>query len=134
MTLTLNIDNATMDDLKHLKEQIENKIKEKEVEQQRQREKLMINTYRICLIENIKILLRCKPRIPDKGELYSYIKNFLESTDKKEWLKKCFVPTMAVINIELCHSFKVRLYELLNEHDTYMLLCDFKVELSKIEL
>ena len=134
MDIEIEFKNTSLEELVKLKSLIENKIKEKEEEQQRQKERLMIHTYRICLIENIKILLRCKPRITDKGELYSYIKNFIESTNKQEWIKEYFVPTMAIINTELCKHFKLRLYELLNEHDTYMLLCDFKVELSKIEL
>ena len=134
MDIEIEFKNTSLEELGKLKSLIENKIKEKEAEQQRQKERLMIHTYRICLIENIKILLRCKPRITDKGELYSYIKNFIESTDKQEWVKEYFVPTMAVINTELCNHFKLRLYELLNEHDTYMLLCDFKTELSKVEL
>ena len=134
MTLEINLDTATMEELEYFKNIIELKIGEIELAQERLKNREMINTYRICLIENIKILLSCKPRIENEGELYKYIKNFIESTDKQEWIKEYFLQKMAIITIELCQQFKFRLDEVLNEHDTYMLLCDFKVELSKIEL
>ena len=135
MTLTVNIDNATTDELKQLKEQIENKIAEIEKEQQRQRDMLMINTYRICLIENIKILLSCNPRINDeKNGLKIFIDDFLKSADKLLWLKENFLTTISFLTLEIGRQYKPMSKTVLDLNDTLFLLGEFLWSLERLEV
>ena len=134
MRIEINLTSAKIEELEKLKSLIKNTIKAKEEEQQRQRDREMIKTYCNFLIENIYFFLSCKFKIEKEGILYRYIKNFLESQDKQEWIKENFLLTISNLNIELCQNYKLEYIKLLNTHDTSMLLCDFKTELNRLNV
>ncbi|MBO7715333.1 MAG: hypothetical protein J6S85_17330 [Methanobrevibacter sp.] len=134
MRIEINLASAKIEELEKLKSLIKNTIKAKEEEQQRQRDREMIKTYCNFLIENIYFFLSCKFKIEKEGILYRYIKNFLESQDKQEWIKENFLLTISNLNIEVCQNYKLEDIKLLNTHDTSMLLCDFKTELNRLNV
>lgn len=134
MEVKLPLATAKIEDLEKLKALIENTIEAKKEEEQRQKGEEMTKTYRDCLIANVDFFISHKLTI-DSGRMFHHcIKHFMECNTKKEWLKENFLLIMDNLTVELCNNFRPRRKSLLSEHDTYMLLCEFKTELSRVEL
>ena len=134
MRIDINLASAKIEELEKLKSLIENTIEAQKVEQQRQRDREMIKTYRNCLIENVNFFLSQKLVIEDGEILHHYIKHFIQCHDKPTWIKENFWTVMKNLIIELCDNYKTKCKKRLSKHDTYMLLCEFKTELNKVEL
>ena len=133
MTLEIDLDTATMEELEYFKNIIELKIGEKELEQERLKE--MINTYRKCLIGNVIVLRSCNPRINDeKGGLKILIKDFVKSTNKQLWLKENFVRIVTCLNMEIWRQYRTMPNTVLDRKETNLLLEEFLRELDKIEI
>lgn len=135
MKLQINFDTVTMKDLKELKYVIENKITEKEVEQERLRDKEMIETYRKCLRENVIVLRSCNPKINDeKGGLKSIINDFLKNTNKPLWLKENFIITITCLTYNIVRQYKPMYNTVIDRKETLYLLGEFLRELERLEL
>lgn len=135
MTLEIDLDTATMEDLEHFKSIIELKIGVRELEQARLRDREMINTYRLCLIENIKVLLSCNPKINDeKCGLKSLINDFLKNTDKPLWLNENFIRTITCLNFEIVRQYKPMFNTVLDREETLFLLGEFLRGLERLEI
>ena len=134
MTLEIDLDTATMEELEYFKNIIELKIGEKELAQERLRDREMVKTYRTCLIENLKILISCNPRIKDgeKG-LKACIKDFMKSNDKHQWLRENFLIKLECILCEICYQYSYR-HHLLDRKETIFLLGEFLRALEKLEV
>lgn len=134
MRIDINLASAKIEELEKLKSLIENTIEAQKVEQQKWRDKKMIKTYRDYLIENVNFFISSNLIIEMEEMLHHCIKHFIQCHDKQEWIKENFSLVMENLIIELCYNYKTRCKKRLSEHDTYMLLCEFKTELSKVNV